>query len=309
MGQKLELSVYDDAGTGIDIGCMGPFMAFPKAFQLEGVIISAEETRGPMGAHKRDHIFMIMQMPSVQQKWREAHGRNSTEEDVDRIFKNFIPLQEACLEEYVELIPGTLETIQYCRSLGQKIGVSTGYVENMIRINREASAKRGYLPDTTVGADGTVAIRNGNSYDYFKVPGMPKGRPEPWMIQINMMYNRVFGPHKVVKIGDTIPDIQEGLNAEVWTIGLPLTGNELGLDEEMFKALKGKNIQEYIKSELDPNIRRNAYDRMKRAGAHFIVDGIWDVPPIIDKINWLLQKGIGPSRLQTFSDGQGYLVP
>ena len=33
----------------------------------------------------------------------------------------------------------------------------------------------------------------------------------------------------MVKIGDTISDIEEGLNAGMWTIGLTKSGNSLGL--------------------------------------------------------------------------------
>ncbi len=40
-----------------------------------------------------------------------------------------------------------------------------------------------------------------------------------------------------MKVGDTIPDIGEGLNAGMWVIGLALTGNEMGLNEEEVKVL------------------------------------------------------------------------
>ena len=49
---------------------------------------------------------------------------------------------------------------------------------------------------------------------------------------------------------------------------------------------------------LDPGVRERrrerAYTRMAQAGAHYVVDGIWDVPPLIDAINERLARGERP---------------
>ena len=47
----------------------------------------------------------------------------------------------------------------------------------------------------------------------------------------------VFPMEAIVKIGDTLPDVAEGINAGMWTIGLAKTGNEIGLTEEEIDAL------------------------------------------------------------------------
>ena len=51
------------------------------------------------------------------------------------------------------------------------------------------------------------------------------GRPNPKMIHNAMQQLGVTKPQKVVKIGDTIVDIQEGKNADVWTVAV-LTGSQ-----------------------------------------------------------------------------------
>jgi phosphonoacetaldehyde hydrolase len=43
------------------------------------------------------------------------------------MFTEFVPLQLACLSDYSELIPGTLEAVKEMRSRGMKIGSTTGY--------------------------------------------------------------------------------------------------------------------------------------------------------------------------------------
>ena len=78
----------------------------------------------------------------------------------------------------------------------------------------------------------------------------------------------------IVKVGDTIPDIQEGLNAGIWSIELAKTGNEMGMTEAEIDA-------------LDPVVRseklERARKRMHQTGAHYVVDSVGDVPPLIDQ--------------------------
>ena len=57
------------------------------------------------------HIRMITQIDSVRKRWKERFGRNPTEEDVERMFENFVPMQLACLEEYSQMITGRDWTI------------------------------------------------------------------------------------------------------------------------------------------------------------------------------------------------------
>ena len=49
-----------------------------------------------------------------------------------------------------------------------------------------------------------------------------------------------------VKIGDTPSDIEEGLNAGMWTIGVAVTGNEIGLSAQEFAALPDDEREERV---------------------------------------------------------------
>ena len=71
----------------------------------------------------------------------------------------------------------------------------------------------------------------------------------------------------------------------MWTIGLAKTGNEIGLNEAEIAALD--------KEVLDRRLAR-AYDRMAKTGAHYVVDGIWDVPAVLEDINERLARGERP---------------
>lgn len=264
----LKAIIFDWSGTTVDYGCVAPTVSVMTLIDREGIAITVEEARTPMGTHKKDHIRQILQMPSVQKRWQEKFGETPVEQDVERMFENFLPSLVACLPNYADLIPGTLETVADCRKRKMKIGSTTGYTQAMIKILSKEAKMRGYEPDTTVCADQVRA-----------------GRPEPWMCLQTAMNLGEYPLEAYVKVGDTLSDIQEGLNAGMWTIGLAKTGNEIGLNQEEVDGLPPNELQ--IKLE-------RAYQRLQSAGAHFVVDGIWDIPRILDEIDARLKMGEKP---------------
>ena len=53
----------------------------------------------------------------------------------------------------------------------------------------------------------------------------------------------VYPMESIVKVDDTLPGIDEGLNAGMWSIGLAKTGNEIGLNQEEIEALTADELQ------------------------------------------------------------------
>jgi phosphonoacetaldehyde hydrolase len=264
----LKAALLDWAGTTLDYGCCAPAVVFIEVYKRKGVEISIDEARGPMGAHKKEHIRQISQNENVAGRWKAVHGREPGEAEVDEMFHEFVPLQLACLADYAELISGTLETVAAMRRSGLKIGSTTGYTEEMTILLAAEAKKRGYEPDSTVCAT-----------------QVPAGRPHPYMCLQNAINLQTYPMEAMVKIGDTLPDIEEGLNAGMWTIGLAKSGNELGLTEDQIAALD----PQLLKTRL-----ARAYQRMHQAGAHYVVDGIWDVMPVLEDINARLARGERP---------------
>ena len=155
----VQLVILDWAGTTMDYGCYAPAVVFVEVYKRNGVEISMEEARQPMGAHKLGHIRKISRIPSVARRWQEVHGRPCTEEDVQAMFAEFVPLQLDCLAQYAELIPGTLEVVAELRKRGIKIGSTTGYTREMMDLLLSEAARRGYEPDSTVCATDVPAGR------------------------------------------------------------------------------------------------------------------------------------------------------
>ncbi len=264
----LKAVLLDWAGTTMDYGCYAPAVVFIEVYKRQGVPITIEEARAPMGAHKKVHIRKVSQIDSVARRWQEAHGRKPNEADVETMFEEFVPRQLEVLADYADLIPGTVEAVRDFRERGLKIGSTTGYMRSMMDILLAEAKKRGYAPDSTVCAS-----------------DVPAGRPEPWMCTQNAMNLGIYPFEAIVKVGDTLPDIEEGLNAGMWTIGLAKTGNEIGLNEAEINKLE----PDVLHTKLD-----RACNRMWHSGAHYVVDGIWDVPAVLDDINARLARGERP---------------
>jgi phosphonoacetaldehyde hydrolase len=221
-----------------------------------------------VGAHKRVHIQRIGRIPRVAEAWRAHHGAAQSEDDVDRIFETFVPIQLEILPRYADLVPGALEAVAAMRARGWKIGSTTGYTLAMNRLLRDEAAARGYAPDTMVCAD-----------------EVPEGRPAPWMCLENAKRLGAYPMSAVVKVGDMLPAVLEGLDAGMWSVGVALTGNEVGLSKADWDALEPADQAER---------RRHAYERLHGVGAHYVVDGIWDAIPVLDAIEQRVRRGDRP---------------
>jgi phosphonoacetaldehyde hydrolase len=68
-------------------------------------------------------------------------------------------------------------------------------------------------------------------------------------------------------------------------IGIALTGNLLGLTKTEFDSLSKESIQAH---------RETISAKLYQAGAHYVVDGIWDVPAVLDDIQECLRQGLRP---------------
>lgn len=264
----LQALIFDWAGTMVDYGSQAPAQIFVKVFKDKGVEITLEEARGPMGMHKRDHIATLCQEPRIAKAWQMVHNAPPDQEDIEEMFQAFIPLQMEILSDYSTLIPGALETFAHARKRGLKIGSTTGYNREMLELILKHVKDQGFEPDAA-----------------FCSVDVPAARPAPWMCVMNAMTMGVYPFESVVKFDDTTPGITAGLNAGMWTVGFAKSGNGIGLNEAEI-------------GELDPvELARRleiAREKFIAAGAHYVVDGIWDVPLILDDIEARLKRGERP---------------
>lgn len=48
----IKVVILDWAGTAVDFGCMAPVAAFREAFERQGITVTEQEIREPMGLKK-----------------------------------------------------------------------------------------------------------------------------------------------------------------------------------------------------------------------------------------------------------------
>lgn len=258
--KKISCVIMDWAGTAIDFGCFAPLNAFLKVFSEEkGIDITYRQAREPMGLLKIDHIKAILNMPEVNEKFRARYGRDWNMEDVNEMYVSFEKHLFASLSNFTTPIPGVLDTIKELRESGIKIGSTTGYTQAMMDVVRPGAAAKGYVVDNLVTPD-----------------NLPAGRPAPYMIYKNMIDLAIPSVDNVVKVGDTIADIKEGVNAKVWSIGIITGSNEMGITEEEYNRRTPDELAA---------LKQEVRERMMAAGAHFVLDNITELPACIEKIN------------------------
>ena len=184
------LFVFDMIGTTVKPSAAIPD-AFRKALAESGVRLTDEDISSVRGKSKREAISDLL-----------PAGTDTAERD--RIYARFKSLLD---EHYraggAEPVDGAIDTFEWCRTVGAGTALTTGFDADL------AGLLIGRL-----GWSETVNTLVCND-------DVPEGRPAPFLIQKAMASLGIDDPGSVASIGDTVSDLQAGLNAGVgWNIGV-----------------------------------------------------------------------------------------
>jgi phosphonoacetaldehyde hydrolase len=256
---NVQAVIFDWAGTTIDYGCFSPLAPFISAFAKYDLTVSLDEARGPMGKLKIEHLRDLLNLDTVKEQFYKNNKRVANEDDTVAIYKEFEKQVFERLADFVVLIPNVAETVNTLRQMGLKIGSTTGYTKEMMDIILPLAKEQGYAPDYCVSS--TEVLR---------------GRPYPYMIYQNVLALDITDINAVIKVGDTVSDILEGVNAKCISVGVVQGSSELGL-----------SLTEFMKLDIEQQkIRSNIVRyKMYAAGAHYVLDSISELPDLINAIN------------------------
>ena len=267
---KVRAVILDWSGTTADAYVIAPAVVFVEVFTNQGVAISMEEARGPMGLRKDLHIKALTESPEIRLRWKEVHGRDPDQSDVDRMFEHFVPAQLECLPRYTSLLPGVADVTQKLQADGIKIGSTTGFIRPMVDILEAAASEQGYVPDASVAGDEVIH----------------GARPKPFMIYRNLDLLDVHPIQSVVKVDDTVSGVGEAIEAGCWGVGIARYSNYMNV-----------NSLEEIETLTDDDIAvRLAHTRelLANAGAHYVVDEFPELLDVVEDINARLNRGERP---------------
>lgn len=256
---KVKLCVLDTAGVvcdgpqdlrhvfpGDDLkGCKAPVIPFSRVLANHNIVVDWETIRKPMGLFKRTHLEMLLQDPRVAAQFQKEYGRSWTEQDLNALFEEFVPLLNEIIvhPDLAKPINGTLECVEQLREAGIVVGCDTGYTKCASEALRKV-LKNNYGLEFDVTTDSETV----------------KGRPSPFMIFDCMNKAGVWPVEAVVKVDDTAAGIWEGRNAGAWTIGLYATGSN---DYDQLAAAKPdylvpsiKQVAEIVLCHIQQRLRR-----------------------------------------------------
>lgn len=231
MKQEVELVVFDIAGTTVkDNGSVA--RAFRQALRKYGYSVPEAEISLLMGYKKTQAIEILLNI----------YERNTEKVTLDLINDIYRHFQAKMIDHYatsddVDPAVGAEEVFARLKEDNIKVALNTGFPAVITKVIMDRLGwLRNRQVDYTISSDEVVS-----------------GRPFPYMINSIMKQAKIQDAKKVVKIGDTEVDINEGKNAGcLYSIGI-ITG---AFSRKQLEAYEPSFIIDELR-ELMPIINQN----------------------------------------------------
>ena len=202
--QPIQLAMFDMAGTTVNDEVDGhPLMVISmmRAFAKHGFELASDVINKHRGKQKLEAIqTLLKEVAELAPADAEGVG--------DSVYRDFLHELENNLSSMSE-IDGATDLFRHLKSKDIHIGVGSGFP---MQIVQAIASQLGWLEKGLldyVGSAEQVGV----------------GRPNPKMILDAMERLNITDGSKVVKVGDTVVDVQEGKNAGAWTVAV-LTGSQ-----------------------------------------------------------------------------------
>jgi phosphonatase-like hydrolase len=205
----VDLVVLDIAGTTVqEHGAV--YVALEGAVQAAGGSPSREDVARWMGADKHEAIAALLVCG-------QAGGARADEAAVSSVYRDFrVRLAQAYAEQPPAPMTGVPEALVLLRGRGVKIALTTGFTREVTEPLLDSLGWDTAVIDAVVTVDDVSA-----------------GRPAPFMIFRSMEATGVTDVFRVLVAGDTVRDLEAGVNAGAAFVVGVLTGGmkaaELGM--------------------------------------------------------------------------------
>ena len=204
LSQPIQLAMFDMAGTTVNDKVDGhPLMVISmiRAFAKHGIELAPDIINKHRGKQKSEAIqTLLCEVAELPPADAERIG--------DGVYRDFLLELESNLSSISE-IDGATELFRHLKSKDIYVGVGSGFPMQVVQaiVSRLGWLDEGLLD--YVGSAEQIGV----------------GRPNPKMILDAMQRLNITDRSKVLKIGDTVVDVQEGKNAGAYTVAV-LTGSQ-----------------------------------------------------------------------------------
>ena len=182
-----QLIVFDMAGTTVDEDNV-VYKTVHKALERAGFSFTFEEVLESAAGKEKKHALSDLM----------AKHQVTDEEKINACFEDFKNLLKHAYQDLqVKSMPKAEETFKQLREKGIKVALNTGYDQTTVDT---LLTKLGWTEGSTVDAIVNASM-------------VSKARPEPDMILKSMELTGIADSSAVMKVGDSIIDIEEGKNA------------------------------------------------------------------------------------------------
>lgn len=203
---NVQLVLFDMAGTTVDDmvdGKPAVMVAMQAAFQqVRGEAVSDASVTAIRGLEKKAALKVLL---------AEQLGVGAAEpsaDTVDELYAAFKKELDKCLPRINRELPGASTTFRALQTAGIRVCVGSGF------------------PQSTVDAIvETLGWRNGLVDHAFSSETLGHGRPHPCMVYAAMEATGVTDHNCVLKVGDTVVDVEEGKAAKCLTCSV-LSGTQ-----------------------------------------------------------------------------------
>jgi phosphonatase-like hydrolase len=196
----IELVVFDMAGTTVQ-DRHEVEMCFLEAASHTGLSVTPERVLALQG-YSKIYVFELL--------WSEMIGEKHP--DLRVLVNNSYQVFCRILENHYStnnIFPtdGCIEIFEFLKQQNVKIALTTGFYRKVTNIILDKLGWLEGLDEQYLGNENTLIQASVASDE------VPKGRPEPYMIQKAMKMLGVQDSMKVINIGDTPSDLKSGIRA------------------------------------------------------------------------------------------------
>jgi phosphonoacetaldehyde hydrolase len=261
---KIKGIIFDTVGVLVDCGCLHHNKAIANIFKMRNIELKESLIRNFNGLTLKDQLKKIVTDRRVLNDWKKIYGNKPNDEDLAMLLQDLINRIAASIPEKDYIIDSYKKKFNKLNNKGYKIALTCEYPPALASLIFDKLQKDGFKFSQSITINDTMV-----------------GAPFPWMCYMSAIKLNVFPLNAIIRVGDSPYNIEEGINANMWTAGVVNTGNLIGLSKDEMRRKGVDKLHKKVKS---------AYKKFKKKGAHYVIDSINDISWVIDDINSNLLK-------------------